>query len=77
MLVGKDGEVVRNKSRVALTSEDEEGSMRVIVRELDKNEPRCALLANLMVSSGIPGNVRLILTRTDFNCQLEIIERKQ
>lgn len=54
MSISKDGEMIQNKSRVSLTtgSGDE-----VVLKELDEQESRCALLGNLMVSSGIPGKV--------------------
>ncbi|ODM93738.1 Ester hydrolase C11orf54, partial [Orchesella cincta] len=46
----KDGGVVSNKSKVALTSSGAEEDLTV--KELGNEESRCALLANLLVSGG-------------------------
>jgi hypothetical protein len=54
MKVGNDGEIL-NRSKVSLTSAG--NGEDLTVKDLDSKETRCALLANLLVSSG-PGKVR-------------------
>lgn len=49
MQLGKDGQVINNKSKVALTSNGTATDLKV--KDLD-TETRCALLANLTVSGG-------------------------
>lgn len=50
----KDGNILRNKSRVALTSAGNEDDLTV--RHLGGDESRCAVLSNVLVSGG-KGNV--------------------
>jgi hypothetical protein len=52
--IDKDGQVVLNRSKVAITSNGVDEDLTV--KNLDASETRCALLANLLVSGG-PGKV--------------------
>ncbi len=70
MMIGKDGKLERNKSKVALTR-GEQCTKDVVLKNLEGDESRCALLANLMVSSGIPGKVsKIIQKRSEFHASL-------
>ena len=61
MKLGKDGKVENNKSKIALTwlNSDNGNSKEVVLKNLEASETRCALLANLMVSSGLQGKVNI------------------
>lgn len=63
MKIGPNGNLVDNKSRVALLKDKcEEGTKNdLLVKNLDLKETRCTLLANLMVSTGVKGKVCLQL----------------
>jgi len=89
MMLGKEGNIEINKSKVALTSNcsiscDSKDQMDdVTLKNLSLQESRCALLANLMVSSGLPGKVldikckRRIDPKTNFTTALRSALSKQ
>jgi len=56
--LGKNAEVEVNQSKVSLTwINPETKNKEHVLKNLDDQETRCALLANLMVSAGITGKV--------------------
>ena len=53
MKIGPDGQVEKDASKVSLTSSGDEKDVDFKALE----EPRCALLANFLASSPVPGKV--------------------